>query len=219
MFSCVRKHNFYDYAQMDCLPLFASLTERVPAWWNALNWDIQIFYAVGGIAFLIVIIQALLTLIGLGDGADLPDDIAPDGDVSHDLGLGLISVRTLTAFFMGFGLTGGLMLENGHTFPWALGAAALVGFAFMLVIFWIMKMLYGLRASGNIQPASAKGSTGTVYVALPPNRVAGGQVELLVSGRLMTLPAITSSADKIPAGTLVRVLEVLPSNILLVEPA
>lgn len=205
---------------MNCFCLLASLTERVPAWWNALNWDIQIFYAVGGIALVIVLIQAILTLIGVGGAdADLPDEIVTDADAPHDVGLGLISVRTLTAFFMGFGLTGGTMLENGHAFPWAIGAAALVGFAFMVVIFWIMKMLYGLRAAGNVNPASAQGVTGTVYVAIPPNRVAGGQVELLVSGRLMTLSAITASPEKIPAGTLVRVVEVLPSNILLVEKA
>lgn len=203
---------------MTCFYLLASLTERVPAWWSALNWDIQIFYAVGGIAFAVVIIQALLTLLGAGEiDAEVPGEIAPDGDVPHDAGLGLISVRTLTAFFMGFGLTGGVMLENGHAFPWAIVAAALVGSVFMFVIFWIMKMLYGLRASGNVNPASAKGSTGTVYVALEPNRVSGGQVEVLVSGRLMTLPAITAAKEKIPAGTLVRVVDVLPSNTLLVE--
>lgn len=205
---------------MSCFSLFASLMESIPAWWEALNWNVQIFYGVGGIALVIIIVQAIMTLIGIGDiGGDLPDDIVPDGEISHDIGLGLISVRTLTAFFMGFGLTGGLLLENGHAFPWAIGGAALVGVVFMMLIFWIMKMLYGLRASGNVNPASAKGTTGTVYVALPPNRLAGGQVELLVGGRLMTFSAITASADKIPAGTLVRVVDVLPSNILLVEPA
>lgn len=211
---------FYYCGAMSCFTLLASLTERIPAWWSALDWDVQLFYAVGGIALLVVIIQALLTLIGIGDiDADLPEEMAPDADISHDAGLGLISVRTLTAFFMGFGLTGGVMLENAHAFSWAIGIAALVGFVFMVIIFWIMKMLYGLRASGNINPASAKGMTGTVYVAIPSDRLSGGQVELLVSGRLMTLPAITAAAEKIPAGTLVRVVEVLPSNVLLVERA
>lgn len=200
--------------------LLASLSESVPAWWNALGWDVQIFYAVGGIAFAVVIIQALAALIGMGDaGGDIPDDIAPDGDLSHDAGLGLISVRTLTAFFMGFGLTGGVLLENNHAFPWAIGGAVLVGAGFMFLIFWIMKMLYGLRAAGNINLQSAKEKTGTVYVALPPNRLSGGQVEVLVSGRLMTLPAITASPEKIPAGTLVRIVEILPPNILVVERA
>ena len=201
---------------MSCSCLFASLSESLSAWWNVLNGDIQIFYAVGGIAFVVVVIQALLSLIG-GTDADLPGDIATDGDISHDAGLGLISVRTLTAFFMGFGLTGGTILENGYAFPWAIAGAVLVGFAFMLIIFWVMKLLYSLRATGNIRPDSALGATGTVYVAVPPNRVAGGQVEVLVSGRLMTLPAVTTDTGKIPAGTLVRVAEVLPSNILLVE--
>ncbi len=203
---------------MSCSYLFASLSESLSAWWNVLNWDIQIFYAVGGIAFVVVVIQALLTLLGTGGtDVDVPGEFAPEGDISHDAGLGLISVRTLTAFFMGFGLTGGTILENGYAFPWAIAGALLVGFAFMFIIFWVMKLLYSLRASGNIRPDSALGATGTVYVAVPPNRVAGGQVEVLVSGRLMTLAAVTADAEKIPAGALVRVTEVLPSNILLVE--
>ena len=65
---------------MSCSYLFASLSESLSAWWNALNWDIQIFYAVGGIAFVVVVIQALLSLAGAGD-ADFPGDITPDGDV------------------------------------------------------------------------------------------------------------------------------------------
>ncbi|MGF0069435.1 hypothetical protein [Candidatus Spyradosoma sp. SGI.093] len=198
--------------------LFSSFSESVGAWWNALGWDAQIFYAVGGIALAVVLIQAALTLVGIGDvGTETPGDLAPDADAPHDAGLGLISVRTLTAFFLGFGLTGGLLLDAGTAFPWALAGAAAVGVAFMLIIFWIMKMLYGLRSSGNADIASAKGATGTVYVAIAPRRAAGGQVEVLVSGRVMTLPALSSSAEKIPAGTLVRVVEVLPPNILVVE--
>lgn len=203
---------------MNEIPLFASLSESVSAWWNALGWDSQIFYAVGGIALAIVLIQATLTLIGIGDiGIETPGDLAPDADVPHDVGLGLISVRTLTAFFLGFGLTGGLLLESGTAFPWALTGAAAVGAVFLLIIFWIMKLLCGLRASGNADLTSAKGATGTVYVAVAPNRVAGGQVEVLVSGRVMTLPVLTAGAEKIPAGTLVRVIDLVPPNILLVE--
>ncbi len=203
---------------MNEIPLFASLSESVSAWWNALGWDAQIFYAVGGIALAIVLIQAALTLVGIGDvGAETPDDLAPDADAPHDVGLGLISVRTLTAFFFGFGLTGGLLLEAGTAFPWALAGAAAVGAIFLLIIFKIMKLLYGLRTSGNADFASAKGSTGTVYVAVAPNRVAGGQVEVLVSGRVMTLPALTAGTEKIPAGTLVRIVDLIPPNIFLVE--
>lgn len=217
-FSCIQEDVFYDYETMNCFSFFASLADSIPAWWNALSLNVQIFYGVGGIAFFIVILQALMTLFAIGDvGGEIPEEITPDGAFSQDAGLGLISVRTLTAFFMGFGLTGAILLENGYAFPWAIVGAILVGSGFMALIFWIMKMLFGLRASGNINPANSKGETGTVYVALPPNRLAGGQVELRVSGRIMTFPAITASSEKLPAGTLVRVLEVLPSNILLVE--
>jgi len=185
--------------------------------WNALHLFSKIFYAVGGIALCIVFIQGVLTLVGIGDvDADVPADTM-SVDAVHDAGIGLISVRSLTAFFMGFGLGAGAIFDKTQSFATALAGGFVVGLVLMFIIFKIMKMFYGLRASGNIDPQSAVGSTGTVYVAIPPNNATGGQVEITVSGRLMTFQAVSKSAEKIPAGTLVKVNEVLPSNIMVVE--
>lgn len=187
--------------------------------WNELHLFSKIFYTVGGIALCIVFIQSVLTLVGIGDAdADVPADADLSGvDAVHDAGLGLISVRTLTAFFMGFGLGAGAIFDKTESFVTALAGGFAIGFVLMFLIFKIMKMFYSLRAAGNIEPKNAVGSTGTVYVAIPPNNAAGGQVEVTVSGRVMTFYAVSKSSEKIPAGTLVKIVEVLPSNLMVVE--
>lgn len=197
---------------------FASLfpfIDRITDAWNATPLFSQIFYAVGGIALCVVFVQAIITLVGFGDiDADTPDGGA---DVPHDAGLGLISVRTLTGFFMGFGLCAGAVFDATRSFPAAVGAGFCAGAVLTFIIFKIMKMLYGLSNVGNVDPKSATGAKATVYVAIPPNNAEGGQVEVTVSGRVMTFRAISKSSEKIPSGTLVEIVEVLPSNVMVVE--
>lgn len=195
---------------MNPVVLAASFPEQIAAWWQSLEISAQIFYVLGGAALVVVVVQALLTLFG-GDSA--PDDAFEDG------GVGLISVRTTTAFFMGFGLCGGQLLEAGTPLLWTLCGSVGTGVVFLLLIFAVMKMLHKMRSSGNIRLESAKNSTGTVYVGIPAGGKSGGQIEVMISGRVMTFPAVTKSEKNLPAGTLVRIVEILPNNHFVVEPA
>ena len=189
---------------------------NVAVWWENMNWDTQLLYAIGGIALAVVCLQALASLIFGGDaGADGADfDI---GDSPHDAGLGLISVRTVTAFFMGFGLGGGAILDAGHGLSLALGGGFGIGSVCTVVIFYIMKFLYSLRSSGTLKMESAIGATGTVYVPIPPRGQAGGQIEIMLQGRLMTVPAVANLEEKIPAGTPIRIAGMGPGNAYRVE--
>lgn len=190
-----------------------SFPGQISEWWNALGFAAQVFYAIGGIALIIVVVQALLTLLG----GDVDADAGAAGDFPHGGDAGLISVRTTTAFFMGFGLCGGVLLEAGKPLWQALGGGFITGLIFLFVIFALMKMLFNLRSRGNIRLESAKNSTGTVYVGIPADGASGGQIEVMISGRLMTFPAITRCGKNLPAGTLVRIADVLPNNIFIVE--
>ncbi|HEY5770117.1 MAG TPA: hypothetical protein VIS71_09760 [Terrimicrobium sp.] len=68
------------------------------AWWNNLNLPLQIFYATGLVASIALAIEVVLTLFGFNHHG------LPDTSVDHPDQLGMLSVRTLTAFFFGFGL-------------------------------------------------------------------------------------------------------------------
>ena len=66
--------------------------------------------------------------------------------------------------------------------------------------------------------AAGIGAIGTVYVTLPASRVAGGQINVTVSGRLETLAALNAALRAIPSGEKVKVVGVIDTNTVLVEP-
>ena len=84
-------------------------------WWNALALDLQIFYGIGILSTVLLVLQLIMTMMGTDgdaplDGMDALD--AADGidgvDVEHGDGLGLVSTRTVIAFLVGFGWTGAI---------------------------------------------------------------------------------------------------------------
>jgi hypothetical protein len=73
-------------------------------WWNNLDLIQQIFAIFAVPATVILLIQTVLLLLGMGgeDGGDMPDaveDEAPDLAESSDAGLRIFTVRGLVAFF------------------------------------------------------------------------------------------------------------------------
>src|SRR3982074_3475333 len=96
-------------------------------WWNSLLIERQIFYAIGLFSLAVLLLQILLTLVGVGRH---DADFSGHGD--HDSGIGLLTVRTIPAFFVGFGWTGAIMLNRGYPMTAAILAGTAVGAAFLL---------------------------------------------------------------------------------------
>ena len=92
------------------------------------------------------------------------------------------------------------------------------GTVVMLGLAWIIKAIYSMRSDGTRQINDAIGAIGTVYVTLPPARAAGGQVNVTVSGRLETLAAVNAALRAIPSGEKVKVVGVVDTNTVIVEP-
>lgn len=195
-------------------------------WWATLNEPLKWFYSIAISTSLLMVLQLLLMVFGLGG-----DDLDHDGDFGHagDVGdadhgdhgdgdVKILSIRTVTAFFAGFGWTGVAMIESGSSMLAALVAAAAVGATFMGGVVLLMRALYSMRYSGTLDYANAIGEIGTVYLRIPPAMSNPGQVEILVQGRLMVAQAFTRSATEIPNQARVRVTEVMDRNTLVVEP-
>ncbi len=195
-------------------------------WWAALTLVQQILYVIAGLSTLILILQLLLNLIGLA-GGDADVDFAPDADVDvpidhadlsvHSSGLALISFRTITAFFVGFGWTGIVLLDAGLNTVLAIVIAVCVGCFFVVVVFYLMKELLGLSEAGNINYANAVGQTGTVYVTIPAKGEGKGQVQLKVQGRLREIGAMSNHGEDLKPGMPVKVVEILGGSTLLVQ--
>ncbi|RJP22208.1 MAG: hypothetical protein C4527_22210 [Candidatus Omnitrophota bacterium] len=189
-------------------------------WWNALNLDLQIFYAIGVLSTLVILIQAILMLFGGdADGGDfnVSDPSGMHDAAEHSGGAQLLSVRTVTAFFVGFGWTGAIFLKRGWSLESSLLFAFLVGSFFMTIVFYLMKTFYNLRDSGNINYRNAVGKIGSVYIPIPPNQSGPGQIEILIQGRVSFVDAFTNASQKLPGQTRVKVLDLIDSRTLLVE--
>lgn len=184
-------------------------------WWEALDFTLQIFYGLGIATGLLLLFQTVLLILGLdGHGAM---DMDVDGNFEHDMG-GVLSVRTVTAFFAGFSWTGVATIQAGWSMPLAILASVVVGTTFMAGVFFLMRGLYGLRASGTLDYANAVGAVGTVYLPIPPAMASTGQVEVMIQGRLCVVQAFTRSEQALANRTRVRVTEALGANTLVVEP-
>jgi membrane protein implicated in regulation of membrane protease activity len=132
-------------------------------------------------------------------------------------GGGIFSIKPLTGFFLGFGWVGGLALDADLPGWAALGAALLAGATFMAGVVLMFRAILSMRSDGTARIADTVGAVGTVYVSLPPGRVAGGQVTVSFKGRQETYAALAASEAAIPSGMKVRVVGVIDNQTLRVE--
>ncbi len=186
-------------------------------WWQTLGQEVpahatglKIFYTIGIVSGVILTIQMVMSL--LGGEADLDGmDAGEGGDT------GLFSIRSVGAFFTGFGWTGVAMLQNGQGTGAATFAATVVGMIFLGMVFYLMRYIFSLREEGTLNYANAVGEVGAVYLPIPPKRKGIGQIEVLVQGRMRTVRALTDDEKKIGNRVAVRVAELVDQQTLLVE--
>lgn len=183
-------------------------------WWDALSAAQQIFYGIGIFAAFVALILAVLGFTGL-EHHDAVDVTTADFD--HGGG-GIFSVKPLTGFFLGFGWAGATALESGLPLLGALGCAFLAGGVMMAIIVAMFRFIYAMRSDGTVRIADSLGAVGTVYVTLPPARAAGGQVIVTFRGRQETLSALSVAPHPVASGEKVKVVEIIDSRTVLVQP-
>lgn len=187
------------------------------AWWNSLGTALQVYYGIAIVTSFLLLLQLLLTLFGLDADADADFDIADAAD-AHDSGISVFSVRSVTAFFTGFGWGGVVALREGLGVISATAVAVVAGGVLMTAVVALMRFLYGMRYSGTLNYRNAVGAVGNVYLPIPPAMDGPGQVEVMVQGRLMVVQAFTRAGERIPNHARVRVVDTLDQQTLLVEP-
>ena len=190
--------------------------------WSSLTGPGQIFFVIAFISSIILLIQFLLTLIGLGvHDADVhaPDVGGEHGDFIEGSGLGVLSVRTVIAFFVGFGWTGTILIHYNRTANTTKVSAIsfAVGTVFLLIVYWMMKFISSLAEQGNIDMKRAVGKTGTVYIPIKKKGENTGQIQAVVQGRLREISAITDEEVDLPTGTPVEIIQAITNNTMLVR--
>ena len=182
--------------------------EAVSSWWGSLEGAYRVFYALGIVSALALLIQVVLTVFGLDDLID-----AVDGE-----GTSLLSMRTVSGFLAGFGWTGVVMMRAGYSTLAASVGGTVVGLLFAGILLLVMRVLMGLRHSGTVDYKNAVGVAGRVYAPIGGGLKKPGQVEVLVQGRLRTVAAMTRHDQDLPTLTRIRVIDTLDPNTLLVVP-
>lgn len=168
-------------------------------------------------ASLILVLQTLMTFMGLSGEIDVDFDGDGDVDVSGETGLTIFSVRNLVAFFTFFGWSGVWLLNSGVAKPLVVAISIVIGLIFVGISMSLFLLISKMQRSGNVQLENAIGLIGEVYIRIPENRKQYGKVMLTVQGALGEYEALTDEDFPISTGTQVQVVEVVSHSKLLVK--
>ena len=150
-------------------------------------------------------------------GGDVHGETHADAHDDSSHFLNVLSLRTLSAAFAFFGLSGLAATESGFSFLISLAIAAGAGLFAMYIVAWLMRALSSLHSEGNVHIECALGCVGTVYLDVPKEDEGLGKVLVMVQNRTMEYEA-RCSRGALPTGTPVRVVDVLDNNTVQVEP-
>ena len=187
---------------------------------------------IGGILF---VVRLVLQFVGGDSGSDYDAAAADAGGIDvhgdfdghvgshaggdmHDayLSFKILSFQGLTAFFMMFGLVGLAMARQTDRDPTTCMVVALgAGFGTVWIIGLIFRKAGSLQASGNIDLRNAIGQEGEIYLTIPS--AGTGKAQVTVQERLGIYNAVTNDKTEIKTGQRVRVVEVTPQDVLVVE--
>lgn len=207
------------------------------AWWIALGTVGQVFACIAIPATVMLIIQMILTLIGMGgddmdadvdtDGADGIDGIdtdIDDGGVPDDAdfdiadgGLRVFTLRGLIAFFSVTGWVGTVCCEFELNLPVTILISVSSGLLAMFAIASIMKWLLRLQYDGTEDIKDALGVSGTVYMRIPPARSGKGKVNVIVQGKLCEKEAVTDDETVINRDEEITVIGISGGETLIVR--
>jgi len=181
-------------------------------WEFYMNYEpaMRTFIGIGAVSSIVLFIQMIVILIG---GSDLDFEL---GEVGEGGATGIFSIRSIGSFFTGFGWTGAMFLQNGHSVGVATLAATLVGSLILAGFLGLMSWLHSFKSDGTVNYKNAVGNVGSVYIPIPPKRKGMGQIQVEVQGRLSVVNAVSDSEEKIENRTAVRVDSLVDSRTLLV---
>lgn len=165
------------------------------------------------------------TDFGSGPVHDVSGNIHDAGGNVHDpgahsseayLSFKILSFQGLTAFFMMFGLVGLAMMRQTEqgAIP-SLLAAVVAGLGTVWVIGLIFREAGTLQSSGNIDLRNAVGLVGETYLTIPPGDI--GKVRVTIQERLRIYDAVAIDKAEIKTGQRIRVVDVTPQDMLIVE--
>jgi len=184
------------------------------SWWETLNGYEKIYWAITIPATLLLVIVMISSIFG-GDADDVGSG---DAEVSADDGLGFqfFTLKNVVGFFAIFGWSGLACLDGGMGTGVTLFVSVICGLLMMVVMASLFYFIMKMSDSGTLNLRNAVGSIGEVYLPISNSRKGFGKVQVTVQGQMRTLQALTDDEQDIEVGAVIRVVDIINENILLV---
>ncbi len=176
----------------------------------------QTYWIIAILGSAIFVVIFALTFIGSGDTdmeADLSDLNGDDGGV----GFQFFTFKNVIAFFTIFGWTGIVCVDNQVSSTVTIIVSVIAGLLMMVITSLLFLWMGKMAESGTLRIKNAIGVVGEVYLPIGANRSEIGKIQIKVQGSLRELEAITDDNEELGTNTIIKVLEVVSDELLLVE--
>ena len=184
--------------------------------WSAIGMFEQVFWILAIPSTLIFLLLLVLTVFGGDTHTDVSTDVDTDIADVDTIPFQFISLKNIIAFFAVFGWSGIGFIHAGLA-PWlVILLSVLCGLLMMFLMASLFYLMSRLAENGTLKMNNAVGKLGEVYLTIPAKRGGIGKVQLSVQGSLRTLDAITDGEETIPTSSVVKVLDVIDDQLLLV---
>ncbi len=177
-----------------------------------------IYFFVASTATIFLVLQFLLSLIGIGDfgfDADIDTDTGLEtdsGDVS-----GFLSIRGILSFLSVFGWTGMVTLQTDIHRLLGVLISIIAGTIMMFLVGLLFIGIHKLSVDNTAKTSNALNKNGTVYLPIPKNLKGQGKITIRFSGAERELRAITEETEDLERGTMVKVVEIIDNGTVKVE--
>ena len=177
---------------------------------------LRTFWYIAIPASLIFLIQTILTFMG-GDAFDgVEADF--DGDLDGgDVPFQLFSFRNFINFLLGFSWTGISFYHSISNPTILIGLSLAVGCLFVYIFFIVMLQIHRLAEDNSFQLINTINKTAEVYLTIPAQKAGKGKIIVSVKGATHELEAMTENTERIPTGSIVKVIKIESGNMLIVD--
>lgn len=216
--------------------------EWFSSWWNDLELVEQVLYCIAIPSSLVLVIQTIIMLLGIGHGSEgfnpsdtsgmdggFDSDVSGDGTLDtdmpyHDINspadiadFRLLSVQSVIAFLTIFSWSGITAISSGMPEWAAMLLAAVLGFGAMFLVAKIIQWSSKLAQNGNFNIKNILGESGTVYIPIPEKGKGTGKVNISCGERFMEFDAVTEEQETLKTGEAIRVVDIVGTGTLVVE--
>lgn len=194
-------------------------------WWANIDWFERVYWIIAVPFSIVFLLQLGLSFVGadgIGD-ADFDGDLGGElGDASsiddaHGAGFQIFTIRNFVTFLTIFGWSGITFIHNDASQPVTIIGSFILGLIAMFMVSGIFYFFGRMVESGTMDLRYAIGGTGEVYLPIKAQRGSMGKVQVNVQGTLREMSALTDENEDLSTGTVVKVVEIINDNILLVK--